>query len=304
MVYCGVDGGGTKTKLVIQDKKGNRFEAIGGPSSIDTVSQEETIHVIQQLLETIYQEQPSLDAIDSLFVGLGGVASEKDKISLSEQLSLLTQIKPGAFIQVENDIMNAYYASCEGRENITLIIGTGSVGFGMDEEGRTHRTSGIHFLEGDFGSGYDLGRRAIEMMTKSFDRRIEPSLLTTHLLNIHQLNRIDEVIAFLRDKKLDRTYVASFAKDVIIYAKENDPYAIQILKDAAKEIALCVIGVDKNIQLQNREIGIVGTLGAQTPYFEMIQEEILSYDSRFHIHTTILDPVVGALYKAMQNRSV
>lgn len=303
MVYCGVDGGGTKTKLVIQDSLGNYYETIGGPSSIDTVSEEETIQVIQQLLHKIYQDQPSLDPIDSIFVGLGGVASQKDKESLCAKLQQLSKIKQNAMIQVENDIMNAFYASCEGRCNITLIIGTGSVGFGIDETGKVHRTSGIHFLEGDFGSGYDLGRRAIEMMTKSFDRRIEPSMLTNHLLSIHQLNRIDEVISFLREKKLDRTYVASFAKDVIIYAKENDPYAIQILKEAAKEIALCVIGVDKNINLQNREIGIVGTLGAQSPYFEMIQEEILAYDPRFYIHTTILDPVIGALNKAIQNLS-
>ncbi|HHT39640.1 MAG TPA: hypothetical protein GX001_04125, partial [Acholeplasmataceae bacterium] len=55
-LYLGVDGGGTKTKIVIINDAGKiLFSQSGGPSSIDTVSLKETTEVIQNIVSDFNQ---------------------------------------------------------------------------------------------------------------------------------------------------------------------------------------------------------------------------------------------------------
>ena len=156
MIYCGIDGGGTKTKIIIANNQKVITTLITGPSSIDTVSIDEAILKIRIGLAQIYSEY-DIAKIDSIFLGLGGIASNEQSDIINKKILELPFFNENAIINSANDIMNAYLSSCSGRNNITVIIGTGAVAYGEDEDGKSHRTNGIHFLEGDFGGAYDVG---------------------------------------------------------------------------------------------------------------------------------------------------
>ena len=297
MIYCGIDGGGTKTRVIVTDGDIIIADVLRGPSSIDTVPLEETIRVINSALEYIYNNH-DIPLIDSIFVGLGGIASNKQIEVVNNLVSKLSFIKENGVVNSGNDMTNAYLASCSGRNNITVIIGTGAVAFGVDEKGKSHRTNGIHYLEGDFGSGYDIGVRALKKLSLSFDKRIEQSPLTKYLTNKFNIITLSDLIKFMNKYKNDRTFIASIAKIVVEFAIKDDAYAVEIINEAADEILLSIIGVDKSIVLKNREIGIVGNLGKTAIYFNLIKRKIIKYDSSFNIHISNLDPVFGSLVEA------
>ncbi len=299
MIYCGVDGGGTKTKIVIAEEDRIITTITSTASSIDTVSIKDTKKVIEEALDEVYSKY-KLPKIDSIFLGLGGIVSENDINEVKNVIKTITHLKEKAIIKCDNDMKNAYYASCSGRNNITLIIGTGSVAFGIDENNNQHRASGINFLEGDFGSGADMGKRALTKMSKAFDGRLEHTPLTLALLKKFKIKTFGDIVNFFVEQVIDRKFLASIAKLVMDFAKEGDKNAIAILDEATEEILQSIIAVDSKINLINREIGIIGGLGNNELYFKTLKNKVLNYDGRFRIHSAEMSAEVASLEMAKE----
>lgn len=297
MIYCGVDGGGTKTKIIIADDDKVIAELTTGPTAIDTVSLEEAKTTILYGLDDIY-ENHDIPKIDSIFLGIGGISSVDDSLVFNDLIKGFPYLSKNVIIGSDNDIKNAYLASCNGRNNITIIVGTGAVAYGVDEVGVSHRTNGIHFLEGDYGSAYDIGIRALKKMSQAFDGRIEHSSLTKELLDRLDIKTASNLSNFFTKYRLNRTYIAQLAKTVTKYAEDKDPNAMDILDSAIEEMVKSIIGVDKKIDLKNKEIGVVGSLGKTSEYFDRLKDQVREYDNRFIIHTSELDPVHGSLIEA------
>ena len=297
MIFCGVDGGGTKTKIILSKNDEILDQIIVGPSSIDTVSIDEMYTIVNDGLGELVQRNNNI-LIDSIFLGLGGIASEEHVMLVNMKIKESKHLSKNCKVDSSNDIQNAYMVSCDGRNNITLIIGTGAVAYGIDEQGKKHRTNGIHFKEGDFGSGYDIGVRILTRMSKAFDGRIKHTEITKHLISKFSINTFIDLVVFFDKYKHNRTFVANLARTIVEFANKNDEYALAVLEEGAKEIALSVIGVDCKINLKNREVGIIGGLGSATIYFDMIEKYIKEYDLRIWVHTSKRDPVEGSLQLA------
>ncbi len=294
MIYCGVDGGGTKTKLILsEDDKIIKTVTTTG-SSIDTVSIEETKKVIELALEEIYNKF-DLPKVDSIYVGVGGIISDEQIEKVNTVIKTIPYITDKTIVNSGNDMTNAYYSACSGRNNITLIIGTGSVAYGRDEENNEYRASGIGYTEGDFGSGYDMGKRGLSMMSRAFDGRIKHSELTIFLLKKFNIQSYADIVSFFQKNSNDRTFVASIAKIVVQFAEHNDKYALKIIDECTEEILNAIIAVNKKINLKNREIGVIGGLGNSQLYFKMLKSKIKKYDSRFNIHGAELSAEVASL---------
>jgi len=137
-------------------------------------------------------------------------------------------------------------------------------------------------------------------MSLAFDSRIKHTLMTIHLLDKYKIQTFSELVRFFDYYKSNRTFVAQISKIVTQFAAKKDEYAIEILNQATDEILLSIIGVDKKIKLNNREIGVVGSLGNSKEYFEMLREKVESYDKNINIHASELEPVEGSLIEAKQ----
>lgn len=298
MIYCGVDGGGTKTKIIIYDDNLLIGEATGERSSIDTVTVDISIQNIKDIIANIYESQHLTKKIDSIFLGLGGIVNIEHINNVNLAAKTIPQLNDSAVINSGNDILNAFRATCSGRENITLIIGTGSVGYGVDETGKCHRVSGFHYLEGDLGSAYDIGVRTLKMISHVFDGRLEKSPLSIYFFKQFNIHNAIDVISLFTTYKNNRTFIASFAKDVTKFSLKNDQNALRILDEASEEIINIIKAVDSNINLKNREIGIVGSLGVAEPYKSIIVSKIKNYDATFYVHESELDPAFGSIIEA------
>ncbi len=299
-MYIGIDGGGTKTKVALADKDLNVLaETTQGPSSIRTVPFEESMATLRKGIEACLEKIPDAK-VESLFAGLGDVAGDADGQMVADRLQAFPFLKD-ARIEVKNDVYNAHAGALEGRSGIVVIIGTGSVAFGRDEEGETHRAGGYSHHEGDLGSAFGLGKQALSVMGKALDGRAEESPLTKDLIKHFGIESFLDAVK-VYNEFTNRTGIASLAPLVTKRASEGDKNALAIIETAADELLCMVKAVDAALHLENKEIAIVGSLGnAPTPHRDRFLEKVKAYDPSFVIHEAKQSAVHGALVLARRN---
>lgn len=296
MYYLGVDGGGTKTKLVIiNDKNQNIFENTAGPSSIDTVSFETSIDHINQALKPWFDKHPHA-IFESIFIGVGGIVFDDQKHTLKELSHLLYGYQTHTIIQVENDMYNALFSSGKFDEGMALICGTGMVAFGIDKDGHTHKSGGWGYKEGEIGSGYALGKSAIQYMIRAYDKRYPLDDFAKEIAKQINLQTATDIVPIMEKLHNDRTKVASLAPIVTKYANQGHPYATDIVKHATDEVALAVKAVFNTLNYESHvTLVLIGSLGLSPGLFnQLLITKIKNISSKINIIKPLYDPAQSA----------
>ncbi len=293
--YLGIDGGGTKTKVVVIDNQDHIiFEGFSGPSSIDTVSQEDTLNSFFDALTPFYDVNPQA-SFDSIFCGLGGIVSEDDFLHVTSLLKRLNGVTEITYIRARNDMENALYSGLCFDEGMTLICGTGMVAYGKDTFGNTHKAGGWGYKEGDFGSSYDLGMRALRHVIKTFDGRLQHDEFSKDIASQIGLIKANDFVQIINERYLDRTWIANLSPLVTKHANIGNIYAKEIVDLATDELTLAVRAVYANLRLKEKTLVIVGSLGNSGGYFEkQLHKKIIQIDPKINIIKPIIDPALAA----------
>jgi N-acetylglucosamine kinase-like BadF-type ATPase len=294
--YLGIDGGGTKTKVcILNDKKDAIHLETTGPSSIDTVSEATTILAIKDVLTSFHNTYHFFPKFKSVFVGLGGIVDESDSHRIQELLYQLPGIDENTMIQVKNDIENALACGGIEDEGAVLICGTGSVCFGRDKYGQTHKTGGWGHREGDSGSAYDLGRNALKLAVRSLDGRLEPDDFTREVCNTVDMHETKDILAIMNNYIPNRTKTAELAPIVTKYANLDNDYAYMLVDKATDELQLLVETVFKKLEMARKQIVIVGSLGNADGVFKsLLHNKIKKINTYIEVLSPKVDPAIAA----------
>lgn len=286
--FLGFDGGGTKTHACLIDEDDVVVgEAFGPASSIDTVSLETSL---DSLVRT-FSGLPVKPALAGIFVGLGGIAGAKDVAMYVDAVRRLPFCSAETAVGAENDVLNALASGTGTLEGMALIIGTGSVCFGM-REGRSWRTGGYHFKEGDAGSGFDLGFMALKHYARILDHRHPASEFGDAIGKFLDIVDFPTLVRYF--DRLNRTDVARLAPIVTAFATV-DQYAYKIIADAADEIRLLVETVYRELGFSDCDLTIVGGLGnADTSYRDLFLQNIRKISASIRIVKPIHNPARAA----------
>lgn len=292
--FLGIDGGGTKTKVIIIDDNENiLFENISGPSSIDTVDPSTTYKNINQAIEPYISKYPNL-IFKGVFIGLGGIVFNEDCQSVESLLSKLKSVNDETFIMARNDMYNALYSAGNFEEGMTLICGTGMVAFGKKGK-ESHKAGGWGYLEGELGSAYHLGREAIRHCIRAYDKRLEMNDFAKEVAKEIQLEKATDIIKITNTYHDERTKTAQLAPLVTKHANLNNTYAKQICDKAIDEIALAIKAVYKTLSFNQIHLVIVGSLGHAEGYFsDSLYKAIKNISQDIHIIKPIIDPALAA----------
>jgi N-acetylglucosamine kinase-like BadF-type ATPase len=297
-LYLGIDGGGTKTKVSLMNEKEKIvFTFISGPSSIDTVDLKTTKQAFYDALKPYFDTHPN-DKIDAAFIGLGGIVFDEDCNKVENLVKELPYVSKEAVIIARNDMENALYSGGCFEEGISLICGTGMVAFGKDIH-KSHKSAGWGFKEGELGSGFHLGREALRYAIRAFDGRYEKDDFAMEIANSIGLNKATDIIPIMEKYYGNRTKTASLAPIVTMYANKNNPYAKKIVDLATDECALAVKGVYNNINLKNKTLVIIGSLGNALGYYrDELHRKVKLIDPYINIIKPIIDPADAAALMA------
>lgn len=258
--YLGIDGGGTKTAFVVIDDNNNIvFKNTLGPSSLDTVDD-------NMLLETLSNGLVGFDKkITSIFAGLGGIANENDCQKVISMIKKTPYYDESVKLDVGNDVINALYGSFLGDDGIILIVGTGSACFGKKGD-RTVRTGGYCYHEGDFGSAYDLGKKALSYLAKVIDKREKSSQFSDKLMEATHCCDYSSLVTYFVNAS--RTTIANLAK--VVTSCDSSKYAKRIMDDAIDELIIMIKPIYKSLFKNDRKVNlsIIGSLGNSNTYYK------------------------------------
>lgn len=247
--YIGVDSGGTKCELIIitPDKKilhnktykGVHYSVSGNELYSEAIS--------GYIISLVSGSDLSLQNCLGICLGVAGAREDKDRKNLRS--SFMRKLKMKEII-VTTDAMTALYGAFEGKDGIILISGTGSVLYGYTG-GRLIRIGGWGRIIGDEGSGYWIGRRALNLVTKEFDETKSNSLLSISLLKKFGISKVNANEKVFNDK----FEIQKIAPVVIECAEKKCRVSLQIVNEAVEEllrhilIFLKVSGINESIQI-------------------------------------------------------
>jgi glucosamine kinase len=231
-IFIGVDGGGTKTKVLIEDFNGNKIgEAIGGAANI-RLSVKQAWNSINNAIDKALKNSPiTLNDKNYNFnigLGLAGVSIIKAKNEF------LKTPHDFSSIILESDAHIACLGAHDGNDGSIISIGTGVIGYSINS-GKTYRVSGWGFPHADTGGGAWLGMEAVRLTFSSIDGCIEPSILTD-LVFSHFDNDLSKFVTWANSS--NSTQFAKLAPFVIDAMRKDDQYAVDLLRRAAKEVDL------------------------------------------------------------------
>jgi len=294
--YLGIDGGGTKTKVCIMTENEEIlvfFE--DGPSSIDTVKLDVTDRNIRIPTMRWIESLSVPFRFKAVFAGIGGIVTEEDSFKVESILRTLPGVDEQTKVKASNDTRNALASGLCFSEGVALIVGTGSVAFGIDSFGKSHKSGGWGYKEGDAGSAYDLGIQAVRAMIRSYDGRADMNSFANEIFKHLGMNKTEDVIGVLDDLWENRTKVAAIAPIVTKHADLGNPHALDIVEHATNELTSMVRAVVSRLNLHEKRLVIIGGLGnAHGTFRTMLLEKIRLLDPSIQPISPLIDPALAA----------
>ena len=234
----GVDGGGTKTELILVDAVGEivvRHLAPGcNPSQIG--AEKARAILIDALAALLAQSKvenlKSKIAATRLFMAGSPPFWAEVARSLSDfgQVTSATDSEP------------VLELATGGAAGLVLHAGTGSFVVTRGPDGAVHYTGGLGWKFGDPGSGFDLGRRALaqallDLQATPLLSDAKPSALAEALINHTGLRDYPANSRFFYSDPGANTQIAAFAPHVLRLAEQNCGPAQQVVADSITELA-------------------------------------------------------------------
>ncbi len=226
-IFIGIDGGGSKSKVRVEDQTGNLIgQALGGPANIRLSVDKAWQSIYAAINEVLHTNNISLEDKNFRFhVGMGLAGCEL----ISAYDDFLHRQHPFATIQLTSDA----HVACVGAHNATeggiIIIGTGIIGYQI-YKGRSSRVSGWGFPHDDEGSGAWIGLEAARYTFQWLDHRIEKSPLVEDIYEF--FNRDTEQLMEWATKA-NSTEFAKLAPLVINHSQQGETLAVRLMKKAA-----------------------------------------------------------------------
>ena len=243
VVVLGLDGGGTHTRALVSRLDGTVVgEGAGGPCNIAAMLPADALHSATMAAQGAL-DQAGADAsqVRAVCAGVAGASVEVRRAGLEAALAALF---PQAQVAVVPDFAIALAGATGGQPGMIVIAGTGSVAYGDNGQGRTHRTGAYGYLIDDAGSGYGVGRAALAAVLRAADGGGPPTALTARVLAALGLGTAGEVVPQVYGGRVDRVAIASLARTVALSAGEDDDaQARTILMRAGGALALLAHGV-------------------------------------------------------------
>ena len=307
LYVIGIEGGGTKTTAVLCALDGNILsEAQGGPSNYHIVGIEKTVATLLDLIQTCcHSVGCSVSQIGAVVAGLAGAGRILDQQHIMDQLLEVARMKNIALdkVTIESDARIALEGAFSGKPGIVVIAGTGSIVFGKDERERIYRAGGWGRFIGDEGSGYAIGREALNAVAKILDGHNNKTKLVKLFDEKFGFGSQDTILEAIYKEHYD---IASVVPVVMEAAANGDPVAKKILIQAcfdlveAMKIVLLKMKKGKK-SVPKRSLALLGTLLIKDNFYSRKIRSVIKREIPLvSLRNAESSPVVGAALMAIR----
>lgn len=291
--FAGVDGGGTRSTLVLADGAGRELARESGPAGlVDPRHPERSAEVIAGLVRRALERAGADAPPAALCAGLAGVGNEAERVAVERALA---GAGAAGAVRIVSDGEIALHGAFGGGPGVLLVAGTGSVAYGRGADGRMERCGGWGMFVGDEGSGYAIGRAGLAAALRSVDGREAETRLLPRFLELLRLDGARAIPPWAgRAAKGD---VAALARHVVDLAAAGDGVALRLVEQQAEQLARHVTALAHRLDPWPGDVPVVFHGGVlRSGLYASLVERSMDRDShRFRIQRAEADAVHGAL---------
>lgn len=311
--WLGVDGGGTNCRAEIYHAPASPLadfsrrlvgQGRADAANFHRVGLESAVNSVKKAVNEACREAGVTPAqIHAACIGLAGVQHPKHH---RQMMDALAEVLPISDISLETDARVALAGATGLQPGVVIIAGTGSIACGTNARGEFARAGGWGPTMGDEGSGYYIGRRALEAAMADYDQRAEPTALTERVCRHFNVASPAELPSVIYNSSASvMREIAQLSKPVVEAAREGDATAQKILSDAAVELARAVVAVIKRLGLRREAFQVAyvgGVFEAGELVLEPLRAAITKVAPRAAVAPPQFPPVVGAVKMAMARK--
>ena len=291
--FAGVDGGGTRSTLVLADGSGTELARVEGAAGlVDPRHPERSAEVIAGLVRQALAQAGVAERPAALCAGLAGVGNEAERLAVE---GALAAAGVAGAVRIVSDGEIALHGAFGGGAGVLLIAGTGSVAYGLGPEGRRGRCGGWGMMVGDEGSGYAIGRSGLAAALRAVDGREGETRLLPLLLQVLGLDGPTGIPPWAgRASKSD---IAALARHVLDAATEGDALALGVVEHHSRELARHVTALANRLGPWSEDVPVVfhGGVLSSGLYARLVEQNLPPGVHRYRIQPARADAVHGAL---------
>jgi N-acetylglucosamine kinase-like BadF-type ATPase len=235
-LYLAIDGGNSKTDVVLGDETGRVLGFVrGGTSSPHQVGLSGTVSVLDGLIRAVHAdaELPFGTPIELLTVYLAGADLPIEVQRLHDIVSAPGWARRSI---VDNDCFALLRAGTAMPDAVTVVCGAGNNCVGRAADGRTARFLALGPISGDWGGGHDLAEYALSFACRGEDGRGRPTALSAAVAKHFGLPTVEAVSIALHFGDIPMDRIPSLAPVLFEVAATGDPVACSLIERQSEEV--------------------------------------------------------------------
>ena len=280
--FLGIDGGGTKTTLLLTDSNGREIRKLHADrcNPMD-IGVDKCAQVLRDGICEICDGIPLSSVV--VYAGIAGCTAVKD------QLDDFFRSLPVRLFAFDSDNTIFMQAALGDGDGVCVILGTGICAWAR-HHGETFRTGGWGYLVNEGGCAFDIGQDALKAYYSWVDGIGESSPLTQAIGKLY-----DDNAALLRQVyRGGKKWIASLSPMVFNAAGEGDSLAAAIIERNMTVAARVIETAAKPFSAGPVRVVITGGLTNQrmiVPYLR----DAMQAPERIDLSVLEAEPVTGAV---------
>jgi N-acetylglucosamine kinase-like BadF-type ATPase len=295
----GIDAGGSKTVALLADGDGRVVgEGRAGGANLQSHGELEVEKVLHAVIDQAIGSQPRTPV--AVCLGLAGVDREDDHRVISE---IMRRLGFRSRTLIVNDALIALVAGAVEGAGVVLVSGTGSIAYGVSARGVAARAGGWGHVLADEGSGYWIGRRALEAVMRQYDSRGPRTRLTPLVLRHFGLTRPEGLVSQIYQGGVRRQTVAALGEAVEHARADGDPVAEGILREGSAELVLSAVTVVKALGMADERFPVFlsGGMFRMSPWLAAdVTSNLQAQVPGATVGALTVEPAVGAVRLALR----
>ena len=273
----GIDGGASKTTAILFDSSGNTIKYKSDFGSNLSVNEEVSSSRVANLISSLIDESKiQYDQISAIGIGLAGASNETGRQRL---FGLLDNMSLSDKTIITNDVESIYEYIWKDKEGILVNVGTGIVCIAKKNKGFL-KVAGNGHDNGDVGSGYWIGKEALIQLgfNEELSNRDNSDLLEAAIAH-YKVQSYEQLIEKINESEDKVSIIASFAKNVLSLAENNNEVGVSIIQHSTRVVADYVIELRDSLSYGNKEIILAGNGSVlKNDYFRSELNNALSFE--------------------------
>jgi N-acetylglucosamine kinase-like BadF-type ATPase len=298
--FVAVDGGNSKTDVVVGDKTGRVHASIRGPgSSPHRLGLPGALELLDRLVASALDGVPR-DEVQQASVFIAGADLP---IEVERLVAGVGKLGWAPRTTVDNDTFALLRTGTAVQDAIAVVCGAGINCVGRRADGRAARFPALGPISGDWGGGHHLAQLALYYAARAEDGRGAKTALVDAVIDHFGLSSVEEVgtALHLGDAPMSRLYALS--EVIFEVANTGDAIANKLVRRLADEIISLVRVAGFRLDLLASPFAVVLGGGVLSAQHRLLHDAVVSgvadIAPRAVVSVTAEPPVVGAALLAL-----